>query len=168
MLLLINVMLLIDTGRLLEENGKVRNITEVSTSFAFYVFCILFIWAFSYGQAKAIQIRYLGRRNGSLRASSPIWASETSLARTREARFACPNRRACSQASHDVYLCRDFFFFNWHKSSTVYDIIFPWTPKADHRRPQVQGSVTIATGRTFLHEQGFLVCQFAEISVPVR
>ena len=79
MLLLINVMLLIDTGRLLEENGKVRNITEVSTSFAFYVFCILFIWAFSYGQAKAIQIRYLGRRNGSLRASSPIWASETSL-----------------------------------------------------------------------------------------
>ena len=42
----------------------------------------------------------------SLRASSPIWASETSLARTRgpslehsrEARFACPNRRACSQA----------------------------------------------------------------------
>ena len=31
----------------------------------------------------------------SLRASSPIWASETSLARTR---FACPNRRACSQA----------------------------------------------------------------------
>ena len=73
-------------------------------------------------------------RNNSLRASSPIWASETSLARTREghvfyvlrsfrggnenlweivasspflgpslarsreARFARPNRRACSQA----------------------------------------------------------------------
>ena len=51
----------------------------------------------------------------SLRASSPIWASEASLARTRErgagpsrlrrsltrsraARFARPNRRACSQA----------------------------------------------------------------------
>ena len=49
----------------------------------------------------------------SLRASSPICASETSLARarkraakprgpslarSREARFACPNRRACSQA----------------------------------------------------------------------
>ena len=56
----------------------------------------------------------------SLRASSPIWASETSLARTREraakpqgaeerflvpslarsreARFACLNRRTCSQA----------------------------------------------------------------------
>ena len=47
----------------------------------------------------------------SLRASSPIWASEASLARTceraakprgafarsREAHFACPNRRACSQ-----------------------------------------------------------------------
>ena len=48
----------------------------------------------------------------------------------------------------------------------MYDIIFPWTPKADHRRPQVQGSVTIATGRTFLHEPGFLVCQFVEILVP--
>ena len=47
----------------------------------------------------------------SPRASSPIWASETSLARTheqkegpslarsREARFACPNRRVCSQAT---------------------------------------------------------------------
>ena len=43
----------------------------------------------------------------SLRASSPLWASEASLARTRlgpslarsrEAHFACPNRRACSQA----------------------------------------------------------------------
>ena len=42
----------------------------------------------------------------SLRASSPIWASEASLARTlrrslarsRAARFARPNRRACSQA----------------------------------------------------------------------
>ena len=40
MLLLINVMLLIDTGRLLEENGKVRNITEVSTSFC--ILCILY------------------------------------------------------------------------------------------------------------------------------
>ena len=43
----------------------------------------------------------------SLPASSPLWASEASLARTRlgpslarsrEAYFACPNRRACSQA----------------------------------------------------------------------
>ena len=46
----------------------------------------------------------------SLRASSPIWASEASLARTRElgasplarafreTRFTRPNRRACSQA----------------------------------------------------------------------
>ena len=46
-----------------------------------------------------------------LRARSPIWASEASLARTRErpaklsltrsreAHFACPNRRACSQAN---------------------------------------------------------------------
>ena len=34
----------------------------------------------------------------SLRASSPIWASEASLARSRETRFTRPNRRACSQA----------------------------------------------------------------------
>ena len=40
----------------------------------------------------------------SLRASSPIWASEKGLARTREALFACPNRRACSQAMY-VTLC---------------------------------------------------------------
>ena len=54
-------------------------------------------------------------QNLSLRASSPIWAIETSVARTREraakppsapslarspkARFACPNRRACSHAN---------------------------------------------------------------------
>ena len=41
----------------------------------------------------------------SLRASSPIWASETSLARTRE-RAAKPRgaeeRRACSQAMPDL------------------------------------------------------------------
>ena len=47
--------------------------------------------------------------NRSLRASSPIWASEASraktreraakpLVRSRETRFACPNRGACSQA----------------------------------------------------------------------
>ena len=56
----------------------------------------------------------------SLRASSHIWASETSLARTREraarasgsserrsreARFACPNRRACSQATPRIHRC---------------------------------------------------------------
>ena len=39
----------------------------------------------------------------SLRASSPIWASEASLRRSlassRETRFARPNRRACSQAT---------------------------------------------------------------------
>ena len=39
----------------------------------------------------------------SLRASSPIWASEgslgPSLACSREAHFTCPNRRACSQAT---------------------------------------------------------------------
>ena len=48
------------------------------------------------------------RKKGSLRASSPVWASEASeasllssapsLARCREAHFAYPNRRACSQA----------------------------------------------------------------------
>ena len=50
-------------------------------------------------------------KEASLRASSPNWASEASLARTREraakprgaggsgdAHFACSNRRACSQA----------------------------------------------------------------------
>ena len=55
--------------------------------------------------------RELKEWSSSLRASSPIWASEASLARTREralgpslarsreAHFACPNRRACSQAN---------------------------------------------------------------------
>ena len=48
------------------------------------------------------------RTGGSLclRASSPIWASEASLAKTRErgaeARFTRPNRRACSQATRAV------------------------------------------------------------------
>ena len=44
-----------------------------------------------------------------MRASSRIWASEASLARTlarsREARFASPNRRACSQATRDKVNC---------------------------------------------------------------
>ena len=48
------------------------------------------------------------RDTHNLRASSPIWASETglasqrrssSLARSREARFTCPNRRACLRAT---------------------------------------------------------------------
>ena len=43
-------------------------------------------------------------QNASLRASSPIWASEASLARTcergsRETHFTRRNRRACSQAN---------------------------------------------------------------------
>ena len=46
----------------------------------------------------------------SLRASSRIWASETSLARTlarsHEARFACSNRGTCSQAMRDKVNCR--------------------------------------------------------------
>ena len=37
--------------------------------------------------------------SGSLRARSPIWASEASLARSRETRLTRPNRRACSQAN---------------------------------------------------------------------
>ena len=59
------------------------------------------------------EISYVNRIADSLRANSLIWASEASLAgtreraakprgpslaRSREARFACPNRRACSQA----------------------------------------------------------------------
>lgn len=37
------------------------------------------------------------KMTSSMRASSPIWPSEASLARTRE-RFASPSRRTCSQA----------------------------------------------------------------------
>ena len=37
----------------------------------------------------------------NLQASSPIWVSEVSLARTRETRFTRPNRRACSQVKHN-------------------------------------------------------------------
>ena len=59
------------------------------------------------------EISYVNRIADSLRASSSIWASEASLAKTREraakprgpslacsrkARFACSNRRAFSQA----------------------------------------------------------------------
>ena len=44
----------------------------------------------------------------SLRAISPIWASPSRLSRllapSRETRFARPNRRACSQATHAVEL----------------------------------------------------------------
>ena len=43
-------------------------------------------------------LRYRNHAARSLQASSPIWASEASLARTR-AHFAYPNRRACSQAT---------------------------------------------------------------------
>ena len=72
------------------------------------------------------------KQNSSLRASSPIWASEASLARTREravkpgagegkrnpgptlarsreAHFACANRRACSQASKTATALAKFF-----------------------------------------------------------
>ena len=50
-------------------------------------------------QSPATNPPLLDLTTASLRASSPIWASETSLARSREARFARPNRRACSQAT---------------------------------------------------------------------
>ena len=67
----------------------------------------------SFLDGKSIYICFEIQISRSLRASSPIWASEVSraktreraakprgagsLARSREARFACPNRRACSQ-----------------------------------------------------------------------
>ena len=38
----------------------------------------------------------------SLRVNSPLWASKASLARSREARFARLNRRACSQAMQNI------------------------------------------------------------------
>ena len=48
-------------------------------------------------------VRAFFHHGHSLRASSCIWASEASvvrtLARSHEARFACPNTRACSQAT---------------------------------------------------------------------
>ena len=83
-------------------------------------------------------LQNIRRVGSSLQASSSIWASETSLARTREraakprgaeerspslarsreARFACPNRRACSQAklvplhySWDISFCFPFISF---------------------------------------------------------
>ena len=74
-----------------------------------------------------IRKRLLRRRNYCLRASSPVWVSEASLARTREraakppgpslarsreARFARPNRRACSQAkatSFQIFLTAAFW-----------------------------------------------------------
>ena len=54
--------------------------------------------------------------SGNLRVSSPIWASEASLARTREraakrsgeAHFAYPNRRACWQAILQANHCKEF------------------------------------------------------------
>ena len=56
-----------------------------------------------------------------LRASSPIWASEMSLApeaprspslaRSREARLACPNRRACSRASEYLPVVSSSLYF---------------------------------------------------------
>ena len=39
----------------------------------------------------------------SLRASSPIWASESSLARFRETHLTRPNRRTCSQAKDKLF-----------------------------------------------------------------
>ena len=71
-----------------------------------------------------IKVLNLAARNGgmkkvgesrfllSLRASSPVWASETGLARSREARFACPNRRACSLANSS-WSCLWCLVFRW-------------------------------------------------------
>ena len=46
-----------------------------------------------------------------VRADS-VWASETGLARSREARFACPNRRACSLANSS-WSCLWCLVFRW-------------------------------------------------------
>ena len=72
----------------------------------------------------------------SLRASPPIWASKASragtreraakprgagdsLARSREARFACPNTRACSQARPDNSFTRDRSIFSHYSHGTL-------------------------------------------------
>ena len=39
----------------------------------------------------------------SLRARSPIWPSEASLARFRETHLTRPNRRACSQVKDKLF-----------------------------------------------------------------
>ena len=67
-----------------------------------------------------------GESWGSLRASSPIWASEASLARTREraakrGSFAYPNRRACSQANIGAMSRR---FHGWVYFSVHFTAIF--------------------------------------------
>ena len=76
-------------------------------------------------------------QSSSLQASSPIWASETSLARTREraakprgARFGCPNRRACSQAITAVMQTLDlvssshnYFGFSQHHLGYISDFV---------------------------------------------
>ena len=62
-------------------------------------------WSLKLMTSQAVERTWI-RTGGNLRASSPIWASEASLARTRErgaeARFTRPNRRACSQATRAV------------------------------------------------------------------
>ena len=75
----------------------------------------------------------------SLLASSPVWASKTGLARTREraakprgaeerspslarsreARFACPNRRACSQANIFSKICHQIPYVQANHSSQI-------------------------------------------------
>ena len=44
----------------------------------------------------------------TLRASSPFWASEASLARFRETHLTRPNRRACSQARDKLFFFLEF------------------------------------------------------------
>ena len=59
------------------------------------------VWLECVSLFQASQILESGRKiDDSLRASSSIWASEAARdpGRSREARFACPNRRACLQA----------------------------------------------------------------------
>ena len=93
----------------------------------------------------------------SLRASSPSWASQSSLARTRErgasrlgrslarfreTRFTRPNRRACSQAREVV----SFFTKNVERGNAFK----VWSERAGPASPSSSGSCqpTLATSST--------------------
>ena len=72
----------------------------------------------------------------SLRASSPIWAGEKRVSReraserlSREARFVCPNRRACSQAND---LSELYKYSTDHKSQGYSDTSSGKHPSLQH------------------------------------
>ena len=73
------------------------------------------VWANgeTYHYNEANDHRCFLRFSRSLRASSPKVGEWNSLARSREARFACPNRRACSQANSrvdEIIGCRQEYY----------------------------------------------------------